>query len=366
MKSLLIYTLVLFTTLSQVSNAQHEVKITGTISGYPSNTEVVLINFETQSFSDTAYIMNGFFNFRVMNYEPAYYGIQVGKGSRPEMVNFFVEDTDVSIYGRNGELERALVKGGTVQSDFDDFTTMNEPITIRFDKAHEEFNQAYQENKLDKADSLKKVVLDIRQERINFAAQYINNNPDKILSAFILKGSIPGLPKTEIDSLYENLSPTVKESSYGNSIAIFLGYNKSIKIDDVAEDFELLDISGNTVSLKTFKNKYILLDFWSAGCGSCRIENRNLVKYYQQYKNKGLEIISISTDVNPKMWKSATKEDLITWSSLQDSKDDNGHVRLRYGVRFIPANFIIEPNGRILAKDLYGEELKEKLKEIFE
>jgi hypothetical protein len=158
LKSTLICTLVLISILCQASITQREIKINGTVTGYPFSSKVVLINFETQSFFDTAFIMNGFFNFTISNSEPSYYGIQIGNGARPEMVNFFVEDVDISIYARFGELAQANIKGGKVQSDFDIFSIMNESITIRFDKAHDAFNQAFRENKMDKADSLKKVV----------------------------------------------------------------------------------------------------------------------------------------------------------------------------------------------------------------
>lgn len=186
-------------------------------------------------------------------------------------------------------------------------------------------------------------------------------NPNAFLSASLLANFTPLLLKDEIKSLYENLSPKIKESANAIAVSNFLKISKDVKIGDIADDFELPDLNGNNVGLKDFKGKFVLLEFWAAGCGPCRMENKNLLANYKLYNSKGFEIISISNDKNKKDWANATKKDSIIWASVLGDTE----VAAKYNVKFIPSNFLIDPTGKIIAINIQGDQLGEKLKDIF-
>lgn len=132
-------------------------------------------------------------------------------------------------------------------------------------------------------------------------------------------------------------------------------------------NFTQNDTLGNAVSLASFKGKYVLLDFWASWCGPCRAENPNVVKAYNKYKDKGFTILSVSLDQPGKhqAWMDAIHKDGLTWTHVSDLKFWDNEVAKQYGIRAIPQNFLIDPEGKIIAKDLRGDELTKTLSELF-
>ena len=121
--------------------------------------------------------------------------------------------------------------------------------------------------------------------------------------------------------------------------------------------------NGVATRLSSFRGKYVLLDFWASWCGPCRAENPNLVRVFQQYKGKGLHIIGISLD-QPNArdrWLKAIHDDRLEWTQLSDLKFWRNEVAVQYGIQAIPQNFLIDPSGKIVAKNLRGESLEATL-----
>lgn len=335
------------------------IRISGTITGYPDHTRVILRSLDTQKGIDTTYILDDRFSFSVLSTEPSPHGLFIG--TNYDYLFFWLENVDVTINGDKTCIRDAAIIGGKVQSQTNEFYLLTRPISLRFDSINAECKKAYEDNNMEKAKSLENQLDIIIHDRIVLGAGYVRENPDKLISSFALSGYIPGLPKSEIKLLYENLSPEIKRSRYARSVSKFLELSREVAVGDIAEDFQLTNLEGNKVSLSDFKGKFVLLDFWASGCAPCRIENKNLLANYKKYKGKGFEIISISSDRNKDNWASASKEDSIIWSSLLD----DAHVGNRYNVKFIPSTFLIDPAGRIIATDLRGEKLGEKLRELF-
>ncbi len=132
-----------------------------------------------------------------------------------------------------------------------------------------------------------------------------------------------------------------------------------------ASAFTLKDVKDKEHSLSQFSGKYVLVDFWASWCKPCRAENPNLIKAYKKFKSKNFEIISISLDNNKNSWIKAVKEDSLPWLNLLDETNSESTVANMYGVITVPSNFLINPDGKIVAKDLRGEKLQTKLSEIF-
>ncbi|MCX6332495.1 MAG: TlpA disulfide reductase family protein [Bacteroidetes bacterium] len=172
---------------------------------------------------------------------------------------------------------------------------------------------------------------------------------------------------------FANIFPTVKEKlgTYFDQLqgaaktgpfAEILGKTiQSIGIGSIGSfmpEFKQNDVNGNAVSLSSFKGKYVLVDFWASWCGPCRAENPNVVKAYNEFKNKNFTILSVSLDQDKAKWLDAIQKDGLTWTHVSDLKYWNNAVAQQFGIQSIPASFIIDPAGKIIGKDLRGEDLR--------
>lgn len=138
----------------------------------------------------------------------------------------------------------------------------------------------------------------------------------------------------------------------------------AVKVGDVAPDFSLPDPSGKKVSLSSFRGKYVLVDFWASWCKPCRMENPNVVKAYQQYKNKNFTILGVSLDKKKEAWVEAIQADGLAWNHVSDLKFWDSMVVPLFGINGIPTNFLLDPQGKIIAANLRGPALEAKLKEV--
>lgn len=139
----------------------------------------------------------------------------------------------------------------------------------------------------------------------------------------------------------------------------------SQKVGSKAPDFVQPDTTGKLISLSSMKGKYVLIDFWASWCAPCRAENPFLLKAYARFKDKGFTILSVSLDDNRKAWLNAVKQDNLMWAQVGDLKAEANEVAKLYAVKAIPANFLIDPQGKIVAKNLRGDQLEKQLEKLF-
>ncbi|MCP4122300.1 MAG: TlpA family protein disulfide reductase [Bacteroidetes bacterium] len=141
--------------------------------------------------------------------------------------------------------------------------------------------------------------------------------------------------------------------------------NAGIAIGAIAPDIVQNNPNGQPVALSSLRGKYVLIDFWASWCRPCRFENPNVVRTYHKYKDKGFDIYSVSLDKNKDRWSKAIKEDNLVWSNhVSDLKAWSNEAARSYGVSSIPATFLIDPDGKVIARNLRGPALEEKLAEV--
>ncbi len=195
---------------------------------------------------------------------------------------------------------------------------------------------------------------------------FIGSHPDAFAAIYLLNTMMPLLSENEAKEYYSTLGPAYKTTSYGENISKGIIAKGVTAIGKPAPDFELPDTSGKLVKLSDFRGQYVLLDFWASWCVPCRKENPNVLKAYKSFHDKGFTVVGVSLDQPGKKsaWLEAIHQDGLTWPQLSDLKFWNSAAAKLYGIEAIPQNFLLDRKGIIVAVNIKGERLQEKLKEL--
>jgi peroxiredoxin len=311
------------TSYSQKQKEKFEIK--GTLTGFADSTLIFLDDI------DSTFIINNQFHFSGSSKEKVRQTL-LRTSNFGDYKFFWLENSMITFKAEKGKFRDAIILGSKTQN---------------------------QQNKLDIAikNSHKET-----KENISF----IRKHPNSIISANILSVYASTWGKDTTAVLYSTLSPEIKNTSYGKNIFEFITLNKNLKVGDKYIDFTQPNTEGKNISLSDFSGKIVLLEFWGSWCGPCREGNPELVKIFNEFKNIGFDILGVASDDKKEIWIEAVQKDSLTWQNVCDLKGDKNKAALIYGVSYYPTNFLIDRNGIIIAKDLRGDALRNKLNEVLQ
>jgi peroxiredoxin len=333
---------------------------------------------ETQRIADSALVKNGRFILKGNLKYPVIATLFLNRypfATNPpqrveEYFNFFLEPARFTLATRSSSLKNIVIKGSAINDLDKELNALLKPTHDKLRVLDAETEALPKEKQQDQKirDNMEAREQNLIKESRRISLSFIKKHPNSYYSLIRLSyiTADPDINK-EAKKAFAQFSPVLKNTPMGKSIAILLAAIEKTKIGNLAPDFEQSTPDGKKIKLSHFRSKYVLLDFWASWCGPCRGENPNVVAAYNQYKDKGFTVLGVSLDQpgQKEAWLKAIQKDQLTWQQVSDLKGWNNTAAQKYGVRSIPANFLIDPAGKIVARDLRGKELLDKLAEIF-
>ena len=322
---------------------------------------------------DTALVMNGAFKFK-------------GEVSNPEMRILTIDGingqtalvlesgkTNVTIY--KDSIYKSIIKGGENNSIFNKYKDGYQNLVEKVTSLREEYMAS--RNNIEAVKRIQKQNVELRLELKNYGLNFLIQHPDTDFSLMLLESIT--LQK-EFDAklaneILEKIPNKISNRQYNIEVMQKINFNINnalskavVEVNSIAPDFTAPDPEGNQITLSEILGKVTILDFWASWCRPCRLENPNFVKLYDKYHEKGLNIISVSLDrENQKSrWIKAIEKDNLSWYNVSNLKYWQDPVALMYNITSIPATFILDDKGTIIATRLRGSALEKKIDELFE
>ncbi len=266
-----------------------------------------------------------------------------------------------------GVAGKAEVKGSKNMDYYAQLIDMNQAMVTKVNKWNDEYAKANEKKDTKKIQEIQTNFQQAEAEHVTKIKSLIPEMGTSLVAIFAANNLLnPQRDLAEMEAVAQRFA---KENPSPKIVQAYIGYIKRIKgvaVGDEAPDFTLNSPEGQQVSLSSLRGKYVLLDFWASWCGPCRMENPNVVKMYAKYKDKGFAIYGVSLDKDMNAWTAAIKKDGLTWTHGSDLKYWSSAVAQLYGVNAIPATYLLDKDGKVIAKNLRGPSLENKLAELLD
>ena len=324
--------------------------------------------------SDSTDVVNGSFQFKGNTPEPGLATLRLKMQKQPGeekqryiTVQFFLEAGESKFVGGDSA-GMYKVKGGDAQSDYLKLKKMQAPYDAKMTPLYTEYATARKDKNKEEMERIEAAIESLDAEmKENVYAKFISENRKSPVALYALKQYAGwDVDPAKIEPMFATLPEGTR--SYPSAIKFkeTIETAKKTAVGAMAMEFTQNDTLGKPVSLSSFRGKYVLVDFWASWCGPCRVENPNVVKMFNQYKDKGFTVLGVSLDRDngKEKWLKAIHDDNLTWTHVSDLKFWDNEVAKQYGIRAIPQNILVDPSGKIVGRNLTGKKLENKLAEL--
>lgn len=344
--------------LAGSSMAQDKFEISGNLPGLGSDKKIILsyINSEGKSVKDSTITKNGKFLLSGNTAFGNRADLSIGRSYQ----TFYLEKGKYKVTGTD-DMAKASITGTQAQADYLIYDRMVGIPHRQYKELVYPYMNARSAKDTVKMNALANQIKPIMARIESALDSFIFSHPDSYVALDAINDNkTMVIDPATFGKYYDPLSKRVLASYTGQKLTDKYNKAKQIAVGKVV-DFTQTDDKGNEFKLSSLRGKYVLVDFWASWCGPCRAENPHLLKAYQELKNKNFEVVGVSLDETKAAWLNAVKQDGMPWIQVSDLKGFKSDLAVKYGISAIPQNFLINPEGVIVAKDLRGEKVNEKI-----
>jgi thiol-disulfide isomerase/thioredoxin len=362
--------LMAFVAISLISCAEEksEKGVTGTAKGLVDGTKLFVSTLGENNQPmpvDTAVVTNGKFTLNMPESETQTINmLQIE--NRPGNLIFIGEQAPLEFEIYKDSLRSSNISGGKHNELLTKYTNHLEELGKEFNNMRNQLRASGNAQNPQSIAEFRKKQTAIQERSTEFRKELVKNNPGSLVSVMALSDmmNMRSLTSKETRELFQGLSEEMRNSAIGEQISARLEKASATQIGAKAPAFSGPTPDGEELALKDAMGKITLIDFWASWCKPCRRENPNIVRVYEKYHDKGLNIIGVSLDRSKAKWLEAIEADGLTWQHISHLRYWQDPIAQKYSVRSIPKAFLLDENGTIIAKDLRGQALEDKVAEL--
>jgi peroxiredoxin len=341
--------------------------LSGKVEGLKTGKVYLSCNEGDTALLDSTAIKDGKFHFVGSISEPMFYILKIAHARN--QTGLFLEPGKISFIANIDSLDKATVTGSKSNNQWKEWSKEWRKIAMQAGPMYKRLDSATQQGK-EKASDEERKIFDEGMKSLNAQTdraviEFIKKYPQSPVAPFIIYDRYINYPNPEMTvKSFSFLGEKAKRSLYGKKIAEYQRISAKTGIGATPE-FSLADTSGKVLKLSDLKGKYVLVDFWASWCVPCRKENPNVVEAYKKFHDKGFDIVGVSLDTKKDAWLKAINHDGLTWYHVSDLKGWDGDIEKEFGIKVVPTNFLLDKEGKVIAKNLREEALQKKLEELF-